>query len=284
MWPWPHYVILLSMQQSSPHNPITSKDNSFVKHLRDLSDPKHRKREQVFLIEGVKMVEEALREKTGVHLVIASPTLVQHHGKGVIKLAESRSIDILWISEKLMDVVSESKTPQPVLAVVEMKEHGEDELLSHDSRLIVICHRLQDPGNLGTIIRTVEAVGAAGIALTPHTVDPYSAKAVRASMGSILRIPAVRLRDGKAFMKQCKQSGFQSVAAVVTGEKSPIDIDFRKPTVIILGQEGAGLPQDIMADVDLRVRIPMAGTIDSLNVAISAAVILYEALRQRMQR
>jgi TrmH family RNA methyltransferase len=230
------------------------------------------------------MVEEALRDKAGVAMVVASPSLVQHHGKGVIRLAETRSIDILWISERLMDALSESKNPQPVMAVVTMKEHSQDELLAHGSKLIVICHQLQDPGNLGTIIRTVEAVGAAGIALTPNTVDPYSAKAVRASMGSILRLPVVRIADSRAFVKLCKQKDFQAVAAVVTGEKSHFDIDLNKPAVIILGQEGAGLPQDIMAEVDLCVRIPMAETIDSLNVAISSAVILYEAMRQRMER
>ncbi len=272
------------MQQSSPYKPITSKDNIVIKRLRTLSDPKVRKKERAFLIEGVKMVEEALRDKAGVTLVVATPALVQHHGKGVIKLAEARSIDILWVSERLIDAISESKTPQPVMAVVTLKEHGEDELFSHSSKLIVVCHQLQDPGNLGTIIRTVEAVGASGIALTPHTVDPYSAKAVRASMGSILRVPVVRIGNSRAFVTLCRQKGFQAIAAVVTGEKSHFDIDLKKPTVVILGQEGAGLPQDIMAEVDLRVRIPMAETIDSLNVATSSAVVLYEALRQRMQR
>jgi len=270
------------MQQSSPHKPITSKDNSIVKYLRALSDPKLRKKEQVFLIEGVKMVEEALRDKVGVTTVVASPALVQHHGKGVLKLAETRSIDILWISERLVDAISESKTPQPVMAVVKMKEHSDDELFDHASKLIIICHQLQDPGNLGTIIRTVEAVGAAGIVLAPNTVDPYSAKAIRASMGSILRLPVVRVGNTSAFLKLCKQRAFQTIAAVVTGDKSHCAIDLKKPTVIVLGQEGAGLPQDIMAEVDLRVRIPMAETIDSLNVAVSAAAVLYEALRQRM--
>jgi TrmH family RNA methyltransferase len=236
------------------------------------------------LIEGIKMVEEAIRDNAGVKMVVASPTLVQHHGKAVLTQAEAGSIDILWISEKLMDAVSESKTPQPVMAVVGMSKHSEDELFAHGSKLIIIAHQLQDPGNLGTIIRTAEAVAAAGIALTPNTVDPYSAKAIRASMGSILRLPIVGVGEIKAFMKRCKKMGFQTVATMVTGEKTPFDIDLTKPTVVILGQEGAGLPQASMADVDLRVRIPMATTIDSLNVATSAAVILYEALRQRMQR
>jgi TrmH family RNA methyltransferase len=183
-----------------------------------------------------------------------------------------------------MDALSESKTPQPVIAAVTMKEHSEDELLAHGSKLIVICHQLQDPGNLGTIIRTAEAVGAAGVAITSNTVDPFSAKAVRASMGSILRLPVVRIGDSRTFMKISRQRGYQTVATVVTGEQTHFEIDLKKPTVVILGQEGAGLPNDIMEEVDLRVRIPMADTIDSLNVAISSAVILYEAMRQRIPK
>ncbi len=270
------------MPQTSPHSPLTGKDNNVIKYLRALSDPKHRKKEQAYLIEGVKMVEEALRDKVGVKMLVASPSLVQHHGKGLLKLAETRAIDVLWIADKLMDVVSENKSPQPVIAVVMMKTYSEDALLTHDSGLIIIVHGLQDPGNFGTIIRTAEAVGAAGTAFTPHTVDPFSAKAVRASMGSILRLPVVRIGEIGSFVKRCKQNGFQTAATVLTGEKAHFDVDLKKPTAVILGQEGAGLPQDIIADVDLRIRIPMAETIDSLNVAVSAAVILYEAMRQRM--
>ena len=271
------------MQQTGPHTPITSKDNSVIKRLRSLSDPKQRKKEHAFLIEGVKMVEEALRDKAGVSMVVAAPGLVQHHGKGVLKLAESRAIDVLWISAALMDALSESKTPQPVMAVVKMPEHSLDELFSRDPGLIVIAHQLQDPGNLGTVIRTAEAANAAGVALTPNTVDPFSAKTVRASMGSIFRLPVVRIGDAQDFVQRCKQEGFQTAATVVTGDMTHFDVDLRKPTVLILGQEGAGLPQDLLADVDLRIRIPMNKTIDSLNVAVSAAVVLYEAMRQRIR-
>jgi RNA methyltransferase, TrmH family len=269
------------MQQSSPHTPITSKDNTAVKHLRSLSEAKYRKKEKAFLIEGLKMVEEALRDNLGVKIVVAAPSLIQHHGKGVLKLAESRGIDVLWISERLMDAVSESKTPQPVMAEVTMKQHSEEGLLANEAGLIVIAHQLQDPGNLGTIIRTAEAVGASGLAITQNTVDPFNAKAIRASMGSILRLPVVLIGDISVFIKKCKQNGFQTVATVLTAEKTHCDVDLRKPTVILLGQEGAGLPQDLMAEIDLRIRIPMADTIDSLNVATAAAVILYETMRQR---
>ncbi len=272
------------MQKTTPHKPITSKDNSAVKHLRSLSDPKQRKKEQAFAIEGIKMVEEALRSGTSVKMVVATPSLVQHHGKGILKLAENHSTDVLWISDKLMDMVAETKTPQPVMAVVQMKEHTENELLAHDSKLVVICHRLQDPGNLGTIIRTAEAVGAAGVAITPNTVDLYNTKTVRASMGSILRVPVVRIADISAFIKKCRQEGFQTIAMTLGGSETLFDLDLIKPTAVLVGQEGAGLPEDTLDKVDRRVRIPMAVTIDSLNAATSAAVFLYEAMRQRMKQ
>lgn len=269
------------MQRTSPHTPISSKENGVVKFLHSLSDPKNRKKERAFLIEGIKMVEEALRDNVAVKMVVAAPDLLRHHGKGILKLAESRSVEIVWVSGRLLDALSESKTPQPAMAAVTMREHAEEELFAHGSKLIVIAHQLQDPGNLGTIIRTAEAVGASGLAITANTVDPYNAKAVRASMGSILRLPIAHVGDVAAFLKDCKQRGFQTAAAMPTGEKTHFEVDLTKPTAVVLGQEGAGLPHELMAAVDLQMRIPMAETIDSLNVATAAAVVLYEALRQR---
>lgn len=230
------------------------------------------------------MVEEALRDNAGVSLVIASPSLTQHHGKDILKLAEQRSVEVCWIAERLLDSLSESKTPQPAMAVVAMREHGEEMLLSHPAGLIVIAHELQDPGNLGTLIRTAEAAGASGVAITPHTVDPYGAKAVRASMGSLLRLPVVTLGEVSGFLKQCKQNGFQTIALVVGRGKIVFDLDLKRPTAVLVGQEGSGLPDAALRDIDEQVCIPMAETIDSLNVGVSGAVFLYEAVRQRMGR
>lgn len=272
------------MDRTTPHTPLSSKENKIYKHLSSLSDPKARKRDQSFLIEGVKMVEEALRDKLGVKQVIASPSLTQHHGKGIIKLAEKSSVPLLWISDRLLGQLSESKTPQPVMALTEMREHAEEQLIAHRSKLIVIANHLQDPGNLGTIIRTAEAVGASGVAITPNTVDPYNAKSVRASMGSILRLPVVKVQNGHNFVIACKERGFQTAALELNGRETPFELDMTVPTVVMVGQEGAGLAAEELLDFDHRIRIPMAETIDSLNVAISAAVVLYEAMRQRTSR
>ena len=196
--------------KSSPHNPITSKENSIVKQVRALADPGHRKEKRAFLIEGVKMVEEALGSGSAIKTIIASPSLLRHHGKGILKSAESRAVEIVWVSDKLLEAISENKTPQPVMAIAAMREHTEKDLLSQPSGLIVIAHQLQDPGNLGTIIRTAEAAGAAGVVITPHTVDPYNSKSVQASMGSILRVPVVRVGDAAAYLRTCTQAGNSS--------------------------------------------------------------------------
>jgi TrmH family RNA methyltransferase len=272
------------MRQTGSYNPISSRDNSTVKFLRSLSDPKRRKKEQAFLIEGVKMVEEALRDNLGVKTIVAAPSLTRHHGKGVLKLSENKGIDIVWVSDRLMDVLAESKTPQPIMAVVQMKQSTEELLLKHRARLIVVAHQLQDPGNLGTIIRTAEAAGASGVAITSNTVDPFNAKAVRASMNSILRLPVVQVGDIATFIQKCRESGFQTVATELTGDMTHFSVDLTKATAMIVGREGTGIPPDIMADIDVHVRIPMAETIDSLNVATAAAVVLYEAMRQRLHR
>ncbi len=236
------------------------------------------------MIEGVKMVEEALRDELGVRLVVATPGLVQHHGKGVLKLAESRQKQVLWISERLMDAVAESKTPQPVMAIVDMRQHSEEDLLANAAGLIVVCHQLQDPGNIGTIIRTAEAANASGVAIVSPSVDPYNPKAIRASMGSILRLPVASVPDLPSFIRKSREHSFQTVATVLTGDKLHYDIDFTKPTMVVLGQEGSGLASNLLTGIDHQIRIPMVKTIDSLNVATAGAVILYEAVRQRMKR
>ncbi|MDH4162099.1 MAG: RNA methyltransferase [Nitrospirota bacterium] len=269
------------MDRTSPHTPLSSKENKAYKFLASLSDAKVRKKEQAFLIEGVKMVEEALRDKTGVRQVIAATSLTQHHGKGVINLAEKSGVPLLWISDRLMDQLSDSKTPQPVMALVEMPAHTEEQLIAHSSKLIVLCHQLQDPGNLGTILRTAEAAGASGVAIAGNTVDAYNPKTLRASMGSILRLPVVKVGDVELFVKKCADNGLQTAAMTLGGGITHYELDMRKPLVVIVGQEGAGLPEKITSQADHRVRIPMAETIESLNAATSVAVFLYEALRQR---
>ncbi len=269
------------MERTSPQAPLTGKDNRTVRSLASLADPGVRRREKAFLIEGIRMVEEALRDRLGVQQVIATPALARRHGRGIIGLAQERGVGILWISERLMDRLAEAATPQPVMARVALRERSDDDLLEGPEKLIVLCYRLQDPGNLGTIIRTAEAAGAAGVAVAESTVDPYHPRAVRASMGSILRLPVARTGESMGFLRKCREAGFRIAAMALNGDRTVYEADWSRPTVVLFGQEGAGIPADLLGSADLRVRIPMAEGVESLNVAVSAAVVLYEALRQR---
>ncbi len=271
------------MRATTPHTPLTSRENSFFKYLLSLRDAKHRRAANAFVVEGVKTVEEALRGSGDVQAVLAAPALSRHHGRGILQLARSKEIDIHWISEKLLSALSESKTPQPVMAVVGINTRAEDVLFSVPPGLLALAHQLQDPGNLGTIIRTAEAAGAAGVAVASRTVDPYNAKTIRASMGSLLRLPVIRVPDTASFLDRCKQQGFQRVGLTVAGTHTHFDLDLTRPTAIIVGQEGSGLAEDILDHVDHHVRIPMAPATESLNAAVSAAIVLYEALRQRQK-
>lgn len=271
------------MNRSAPHQPISSKDNQFAKFLRSLAEPKHRKKEQVFIIEGIKMVEEALRDAVGLVCVVAAPALIRRHGKGLLRLAESKGIEVVWVTEQILDIVAESKTPQPVLAVVRMRRVSETALMKSGAGIFVVAHGLQDPGNLGTIIRTAEAAGAAGVGITHGTVDPYSQKAVRASMGSILRVSVVKIDDFSGFIEECVRSGFQTIGLAPSGRISVFDIDFTRPSALIVGSEAAGLPEEVASKVRLSAKIPMAEGIESLNVAAAASVVLYEAYRQRQR-
>lgn len=269
------------MHQYGPASPISSRDNRFVKFLRSLSEPKGRKKEQAYIIEGFKMVEEALRIPGAVSHVIATPTLLRHNAESIIEMAASQSVKLTWITDRILDVVSETRTPQPVIAVVRMKEHTETEILKPDPGLFIIAHWIQDPGNIGTIIRSSEAVGASGVVITHGTVDPYGPKAVRASMGSILRLPIIRIDDLSRFLERCTESGFQTVGLAISGKIAHFELDLTRPTALIVGSEGLGLPEDIMQNVRYISRIPMFKGIDSLNVATAASVVLYEAYRQR---
>ena len=148
--------------------------------------------------------------------------------------------------------------------------------------MVVVAHLLQDPGNLGTIVRVTEAAGAGGVVTTPGTVDFYNPKALRATMGSIFRLPTLRTPSLEDFINNMKSKGYQVVAGMVSARIRYFDVDYTKPTVLLLGQEGAGLPLEAGSLTDQKVSIPMSTMIDSLNVASAASVILYEAVRQKI--
>jgi TrmH family RNA methyltransferase len=244
-----------------------------IRLVRNLLEKRRaRRKEQRFVVEGPHLVEEA---GDLIDFVIYSeelPIVAKLRGKG---------IDCYKISRKQFAEISEVETPQGILAVVREQQFGLRDVLGG---LIVFCIGVQDPGNLGTIIRTADAVAASGVVLSRGTVDLYNSKVIRSTMGSLFHLPIVHVDDVPETIEYLKSRKTRVVATDIEAEKNYFAVDYKGSTSVLIGNEGAGLPEEIINLSDEVVKIPMPGKAESLNVGVSTAVVLYEALRQRYAR
>ena len=188
----------------------------------------------------------------------------------------------LVIKDSLFERVSDTKTPQGIMAVCRKKVYDADEIFAKKILLIVYAEGINDPGNFGTIIRTAHACGADGLFLSENSVDLYNPKVLRASAGSFFHIPVVRDVDFKSFAERLKKSNIIITAAHPGGRVLPYDIDFKVSAAIVIGNEARGLSAEVVTSADYLIKIPMPGGADSLNASVACAVLLYEAVRQRM--
>lgn len=237
---------------------------------------RERKREQAFVIEGRKMFEEAPGER--VTMIVASESFSKsREGAALLK---GKKFDV--VSDSIFEALSDTKTPQGILAVVKQQPYTFDDLLGKDRpSFVLILEHLQDPGNLGTILRASEAAGVTGILMSSDCVDIYNPKTVRSTMGSLYRVPFVVSEDLKGDIARLKQHGIACYAAHLGAKISYEGADYKKPCAFLIGNEANGLSDEIAALADCRILIPMAGKVESLNAAMAATVLMFEAARQR---
>ncbi|HLG15847.1 MAG TPA: RNA methyltransferase [Blastocatellia bacterium] len=273
---------------------ITSRHNPLVKRFRNVrAGAEH----QFVFIEGVRLVEEAL--KAGVHFEsIAFSSAAESTDRGLELLDALQRVPCrgAHVSPQVMEGIADTENTQGIAAIVSRPYYELDEALANAPQLVVIADQLQDPGNLGSIIRTAEAAGATGVITTRQTVDPFNQKALRASMGSALRLPVVTDAKAGQVFAACRKAGIKIVAsdpaadhprpaiedaAQVAKVCCYTDFDFTGPVALVMGREASGVSSEVEGSVDAYVRIPMAASVESLNVAAAAAIILYEAARQR---
>jgi TrmH family RNA methyltransferase len=180
----------------------------------------------------------------------------------------------------VLQAMSPARTPSGVVALAIPVPHGLDDVLCGDRALLAIAVDVQDPGNMGGIVRAAEAAGATGVIAAGASADPYGWKAVRGAMGSAFRLPIARVADAGEVVRACRARGLRVVAATLEG--TPLDaVALDEPCAILLGAEGIGLPPHLIAAADLRLTIPMRPPVESLSVAVAAGIVLYEARRQR---
>lgn len=262
---------------------ITSVNNQRVKEVADLKQKKYRTESGLFFAEGLRAVQEAMQyaEVTDLFFTAAEEGKLQ----GTLKIAKEKGSRLYQADDKVMAKLSDTKTPQGVLAVIRIPEQSLQKLrpgtASDNNVPVIILDRIQDPGNLGTIIRTADAVGALGIILLEGCVDAYSPKVVRASMGSLFHLPVIQDVFPEEALTWCYRHGYEPAATAIQGATNLYKADISKKMAFIFGNEANGVAEELQAAAETRLFIPMAGQAESMNVAMAAGIVLFEGLRQR---
>lgn len=261
---------------------ITSTSSSQVKHVISLlSKAKERKKNNEYVVEGIRMVSEVTADL--LVKIYMSERFQNNNSEYVKELVKKQGISddsIEIVADNVFDRMSQTQTPQGIMAVVRMKDNSLSDMLSGNP-LLILVENLQDPGNLGTIIRMGEGAGVTGVIMSPNTVDIYNPKTIRSTMGSIFRVPFIYVQDFGEAVSECQKSGVKVYAAHLDGKNTYLGEDYSTPTAFLIGNEGNGLTDDITKQADTLIRIPMEGEIESLNAAIACTILTYEAVRQR---
>lgn len=256
---------------------ITSTSNERIKHVAALQrSAKLRREENLFAIEGGRLFQEApdflIKE------VYVTEHFLENADDGIKDKLACTGFET--VSEQVLDRMADTKSPQGVLAVLAQRKYRMEEL-SGAVPLLLILENIQDPGNLGTILRTAEGAGVTGVILSPGCADIYQPKAVRSTMGSLFRVPFYQSEDIYREIRILQEKRIKVYAAYLEGSESYDAVSYLQGCAFLIGNEGSGLTRETAMAADARVRIPMEGKLESLNAGVSAALLMYEAARQR---
>ena len=261
------------MPEPLPDRPVLSARSGRVKEARKLSRRPERSGRRLFLAEGWKAIEAARAAGALVEVFATAGAAREHHD-----LVDG--VQTTLVDERAMNALADTVTPAGLVGVCRFV-HSEPPAVLARGRLVAVAADVRDPGNAGTLLRTADASGADGLLLAGHSVDPYNAKAVRASVGSLFRLPFAPVRDPLEAVRECQRSGLTVLAATGEGEVDLFEADelLAGPTAWLFGNEAWGLPDELAAAADHRVRIPMRREVESLNLATAAAVCLFASAR-----
>jgi len=256
---------------------ISSAANPVVKRMRLLGDRKHRRREGAFVVEGIQPVWQAVEAGADVEVLVVAPDLLGSRTAGMVAAQEAAGVRVARLTGELFARISARDGPSGLAAIVRGRIPGLASLPVTPESVFVALHEIGNPGNLGTIIRTADAAGAAGVVLIGAAADPFDPAAVKASMGALFAVPVARAADPAEFFAWA--AGLTVITTSAKARTSFWEAGYARPLALLLGAEGAGLPDDVLAGGDLQVRIPMTGTAESLNLAVAAGLLLYQARR-----
>lgn len=260
---------------------VSSRQHPLIKQLRAAFAHAELTPDGYCAVEGVRMLEEALRAGLRMRAVVFSESAHREGGRAARLLPQiGAHTEAISVPDSVFSSAVATETPQGVAALVKLKDFSLQDILRGTNPLLVVAAGLQDPGNLGTILRSAEAFGASGLLLAEKTVCPYNAKAVRASAGSVFRLPMASVELAPA-IATLRDHGVRLLATSSHKGTALDEADFRGATAIFIGNEGAGLPKHTIGEMDGTIAIPHSERVESLNAGIAASIVLYEAARQR---
>jgi RNA methyltransferase, TrmH family len=258
---------------------ISSAANPLAKRIRLLAERKHRRQEGAFVVEGVQPVWLAVEAGWEIETLVVAPDLLPASAAGLVAAQEEAGRRVARLSTELFVRLSDRDGPSGLAAIVATRAPQLDDVTPGPHAVFAVLDRVANPGNLGTIIRTVDAAGAAGVILLGDGTDPYAPAAVKASMGSLFAVQVIGGVAPEQFLAWAGKHGIQLVATSGTAQQDHWDAAYRPPLALLFGSEREGLQASLLRAADLRVRIPMTGSAESLNLAVAAGITLYEARR-----
>ena len=259
---------------------ITSKENETIKNIKKLKDKKFRDEAGLYIIEGIKMIEEAIEEKASIKKILICEECLTTGDLEQKILYEIAKYNCIYVNSKVYNFLTDVVAPQGIMAVV--AKPSKDTEIDYSEDIILALDGIQDPGNLGTILRTADSVNLKQIIVTKNTADSYNPKVVRSTMGAILRIKIIETEDLAKTLKEAKKNKFKIVATSLDTNESIYDISYNKK-VIVIGNEANGVSKEIQELADNRVKIPMLGKTESLNASVATGIMLYEYVRQKLK-
>ena len=252
---------------------IASKTNELIKHIKSLHQKKFRDEYREYFVEGVKLINEAIFEGKKLQKILICEELLRED------FSTSDNEILEYVTKNVFEYVSDTQSPQGILAVIKMDDA--DDTIKEN--VIFALDDLQDPGNLGTILRSLDSAGIDTLLLSKGTVDLYNPKVIRSTMGAIFRVKVLENLDLKEKLLQLKDDGYKVVITSLDTNETHYNLDFKEKLVIVIGNEAKGVKKEIQDLADIKVKIPMLGRTESLNASVAASIIAYEKVRQEFK-
>lgn len=260
---------------------ISSKDNELVKHIKKLKEKKYRDEYGEFIVEGFKMIEEAIEEKVKIKKIIICDDCRQNCSLPQSLMYEVAKFDCVYVTEKVFNNITNVVNHQGIMAIVDKKDI-ENAKVDYLQDNFLILNDVQDPGNIGTILRTADSLNINQIIVSNKTADVYNPKVVRSTMGAIFRVKVIMVDDLKKEIKNMQSNGIKVYSTDLNTDESIYTINYEKAAIVI-GNEANGVDREIINISDGRIKIPMLGKTESLNVAVATSIILYEMYREKLK-